>query len=215
MKTTRYFEVQVLRKRLYLELQQCEGVIAKPLRRIVQEDGRIRYRRRVVDNRDGKSRALRVVTLDHGETIHNAFFDRDFVEAGWSTFRRRRRRRRNATPRPKPVVQHLLHRPGTRVGKSRGGKPRLRHSSLARLSVRGRQRLRQQRFQARIVAEMVFDAIALNADTRFPTRSALARLIAPLQKVQQEHFEAADQLTLFRAPHAVDFLGDVLDVRLR
>src|SRR5271156_1498610 len=27
---------------------------------------------------DGKSRILRVVTLDDGETIHNAFFDRNF-----------------------------------------------------------------------------------------------------------------------------------------
>jgi hypothetical protein len=34
----------------------------------------------VVDARDGKTRALRVVTLDDGEMIHNAFFDRDFRE---------------------------------------------------------------------------------------------------------------------------------------
>ena len=82
MKMTRYFEEQVLRKRPYLDLDQCADVIAKPLRRIVQEDGRIRCWGRVVDARDSKIRALRVVTLDDGETIHNAFFDRDFVEGG-------------------------------------------------------------------------------------------------------------------------------------
>jgi len=32
----------------------------------------------VQDTRDGKERILRVVTLEDGETVHNAFFDRDF-----------------------------------------------------------------------------------------------------------------------------------------
>jgi hypothetical protein len=32
----------------------------------------------VIKTRDGKERILRVITLDDGETIHNAFFDRDF-----------------------------------------------------------------------------------------------------------------------------------------
>ena len=80
MKTTPYFEEQVLRKRPYVDVDQCAEVIAKPLRRIVQEDGRIRYWGSVIDARDGTTRAMRVVTLDDGETIHNAFFDRDFRE---------------------------------------------------------------------------------------------------------------------------------------
>ena len=79
---TRYFEEQVLRKRPYLDLDQCADVMAAPLRRIVQDDGRVRYWGRVVDARDGKTRVLRVVTLDDGATIHNAFFDRDFRESG-------------------------------------------------------------------------------------------------------------------------------------
>jgi hypothetical protein len=78
MKTTRYFEEQVLRKRPYVDLGQCAEAIAHPLAQIVQDDGRIRHWGRVVDNRDGKTRVLRVVTLDDGETIHNAFFDRNF-----------------------------------------------------------------------------------------------------------------------------------------
>jgi len=32
----------------------------------------------ITDTPDGKPRILRVVTLDDRETIHNAFFDRDF-----------------------------------------------------------------------------------------------------------------------------------------
>lgn len=78
MKTTRYFEEQVLRKRPYLDPAQCHDVVANPLRRIVQDDNRIRHWVRVVDRRDGTTRVLRVVTLDDGETIHNVFFDRDF-----------------------------------------------------------------------------------------------------------------------------------------
>jgi hypothetical protein len=56
----------------------CLAVIAAPLRRDVQADGRIRHWGTAIDGRDGKERILRVVTLDDGETIHNAFFDRDF-----------------------------------------------------------------------------------------------------------------------------------------
>jgi hypothetical protein len=82
MKTTRYFEEQVLRKRPYVERGQCADVIPRPLRRAVQDNGRIRHWGRVLDVRDGTARILRVVMLDDGETIHNAFFDRDFRENG-------------------------------------------------------------------------------------------------------------------------------------
>ena len=82
MKTTRYFEEMVLRKRPYIEKSMCLAVLVAPLRRAVQEDGRIRHWGRVIDVRDGKERILRVVTLEDGETIHNAFFDRDYREDG-------------------------------------------------------------------------------------------------------------------------------------
>ena len=61
---------------------------------------------------------------------------------------------------------------------------------------------------------MVGDAVALDADARLPIRALLFRLIAPFEEVKQEDAEAADQLTLFRPAHAVDFLGDMLDVGL-
>jgi hypothetical protein len=42
MKTTRYFEEQVLRKRLYLQRGWCQQVLANPIRRHLQSDGRVR-----------------------------------------------------------------------------------------------------------------------------------------------------------------------------
>ena len=78
MKTTRYFDEQVLRKRPYLDHAMCEAVIANPLRREVQEDGRIRYWGEVRPVGDDAFHVLRVVTLEDGETVHNAFFDRNF-----------------------------------------------------------------------------------------------------------------------------------------
>jgi hypothetical protein len=71
-------EEQVLRKRPYIERNWCREVVNAPLRREVQEDGRIRFRGEVLRPGETKPRILRVVTLDDGETIHNAFFDRGF-----------------------------------------------------------------------------------------------------------------------------------------
>lgn len=79
MKTTRYFEEQVMRKRPYINRAWCAGAITEPLRRTVQDDGRIRHWAEIIDTQGGKRRILRVVTLDDGVTVHNAFFDRDFV----------------------------------------------------------------------------------------------------------------------------------------
>ncbi len=78
MKTTRYFEEQVLRKRPYLDPGWIPPILTAPTGRVRQNDGRWRFWGPVTDPRDGKTRALRVVTLDDGETVHNAFFDRDF-----------------------------------------------------------------------------------------------------------------------------------------
>jgi hypothetical protein len=74
VKTTSYFREQVLRKRSYLQLGCVEKVILNPERRSVQEDGKIRFCGWVPE----LGRWLRVVTLEDGETVHNAFPDRDF-----------------------------------------------------------------------------------------------------------------------------------------
>ena len=76
MKTTRYFEEQVLRKRPYLNREWCLRVLANPIARQVQADGRIRFWGAIPEY---GNRVLRVVTLSDGETVHNAFPDRRFV----------------------------------------------------------------------------------------------------------------------------------------
>ena len=78
MKTTRYFEEQVLRKRPYIDPAWCAEVIAAPLRREIQPDGRVRFWGQIATGGETGPRFLRVVTLADGETIHNAFFDRRF-----------------------------------------------------------------------------------------------------------------------------------------
>lgn len=80
MKTTRYFEEQILRKRPYLRREWIAATLADPLTREVQADDRIRWWRAVVDE-TGKTYILRVVTLEDGETVHNTFFDRNYREA--------------------------------------------------------------------------------------------------------------------------------------
>jgi hypothetical protein len=77
VKTTRYFEEQVLRKRPYLRREWCARIIAGPVRRERQPDGRIRHWS-YVDQLGG--RALRVIALADGVTGHDAFPDRDLEE---------------------------------------------------------------------------------------------------------------------------------------
>jgi hypothetical protein len=76
MKTTRYFEEQVLRKRPYIRREWCEKALTDYVRREEQPGGRIRYWIFVAE----LGKYLRVVTLDDGETVHNAFPDRHFKE---------------------------------------------------------------------------------------------------------------------------------------
>jgi hypothetical protein len=80
VKTTRYFEEQVLRKRPYIRPKWCRDVLTAPLRREVQKDRRIRFWGKIVVPGETRPRFLRVVTLADEETVHNAFFDRDFRE---------------------------------------------------------------------------------------------------------------------------------------
>jgi hypothetical protein len=78
LKTPRYFEEQVLRKRPYIEREWCRQVLAAPVRREVQTDGRIRFWGGIQKEGEARPRFLRVVTLADGETVHYAFFDRNF-----------------------------------------------------------------------------------------------------------------------------------------
>ncbi len=75
MKTTRYFEEGILAKRPYLKRTWCEQALIDYVHREVQpEDGRIRFWIYIEE----LEKYLRVVTLEDGETVHNAFPDRNF-----------------------------------------------------------------------------------------------------------------------------------------
>ena len=76
MKTTRYFEEQILRKRPYIQRAWREMALSNPVRKEIQPNNRVRYW--VFIKEIGKY--LRVVTLEDGETVHNAFPDRNFKE---------------------------------------------------------------------------------------------------------------------------------------
>ena len=74
MRTTRYFEEQVLRKRPYIRRDWCELALRESVRREVQPDGRVRYWIFIAE----RKAYLRVVTLADMVTVHNAFFDRNY-----------------------------------------------------------------------------------------------------------------------------------------
>lgn len=72
---TDYFRNDVLVKRSYIRIEWCLLALVSPFRREVQsEDGRIRHWIFVPE----LGRYLRVVTLEDGVTVHNAFPDRRF-----------------------------------------------------------------------------------------------------------------------------------------
>lgn len=58
-----------------IRMEWIQQVIEHPEKEVVQQDGRIRRWARI-NEMDG--RALRVILLSDGETVHNAFFDRTF-----------------------------------------------------------------------------------------------------------------------------------------
>jgi len=73
MKTTAYFERR-MSDRPDIRREWCERVLRNYVKRQRQKDGRIRYWGYITE----RNQYLRVVVLDDGETVHNAFFDRDF-----------------------------------------------------------------------------------------------------------------------------------------
>jgi hypothetical protein len=77
VKVTRYFEtVRCRPDRAIIRDAWIERAIREPVRESVQADGRIR---RWVLVPEMENRYLRVILLEDGETVHNAFFDRRFV----------------------------------------------------------------------------------------------------------------------------------------
>ena len=75
MKTTRYFDFRRQKPdRVHIKDEWITSVINNPIRKIVQPDGRIK----IWGSVDEVNKYLRVILLEDGETVHNAFFDRSF-----------------------------------------------------------------------------------------------------------------------------------------
>ncbi len=77
MKTTQYFDyIRKRPDRAQIKEDWIKTVIEKPAKIEVQSDGRVRKWARISE----VGKYLRVILLDDGETVHNAFFDRSFKE---------------------------------------------------------------------------------------------------------------------------------------
>jgi len=77
VKVTRYFEtIRQRPDRAVIQDAWIQRAIDKPIRQVIQTDGRIRRWCQVPEM---NNRYLRVILLPDGETVHNAFFDRGFV----------------------------------------------------------------------------------------------------------------------------------------
>jgi hypothetical protein len=76
MKTTDYFRyARTKPDRARILDEWILAAVEQPVREETQADGRIRRWAYV----PAEGRYLRVILLEDGETVHNAFFDRDFV----------------------------------------------------------------------------------------------------------------------------------------
>jgi hypothetical protein len=79
MKCTQYFSFLKGRPdRATIKEKWILETITNPLKQEIQSDGRIRKWSYIAD----VGKYLRVIILDDGETVHNAFFDRNFKEEG-------------------------------------------------------------------------------------------------------------------------------------
>ena len=77
MKTTQYFKYTRNRPdRSLIKEEWIESVIERPDKVEIQTDGRIRKWGKISE----AGKYLRVILLEDGETVHNAFFDRSFKE---------------------------------------------------------------------------------------------------------------------------------------
>ena len=78
MKYTQYFLYTRQRSdRRDIKLEWIQRVMDHPIREEIQIDGRIRRWAKITE---AENRYLRVILLEDGETVHNAFFDRSFSE---------------------------------------------------------------------------------------------------------------------------------------
>jgi hypothetical protein len=77
MKCTQYFLYTRKRPdRVAIKDEWIQRAINKPIQTVIQSDARIRKWVKIQE----VNKYLRVILLPDGETVHNAFFDRDYKE---------------------------------------------------------------------------------------------------------------------------------------
>ena len=75
MKFTKYFShIRQRPDRAKIRMKWIEETIKNPTYTEFQSDGRVRKWKKIEE----EDKFLRVILLSDGETVHNAFFDRDF-----------------------------------------------------------------------------------------------------------------------------------------
>ncbi|MDE0013368.1 MAG: hypothetical protein OXU36_19645 [Candidatus Poribacteria bacterium] len=78
MKSTQYFlKIREKLDRRRIKIEWIEDTTENPVHTEVQSDGRIRKWKKIEE----EDKFLRVILLEDGETVHNAFFDRGFKGA--------------------------------------------------------------------------------------------------------------------------------------
>ena len=78
MQHTQYFlYTQQRPDRVYIKDEWIDSTIKNPIHTEIQSDGRIKKWAKIKDG----GKYLCVILLEDGETVHNAFFDRNFKEA--------------------------------------------------------------------------------------------------------------------------------------
>lgn len=77
IKFTQYFHYTRKRPdRSCIKQEWIEYTISNPIKTEIQSDGRIRKWSKI----ESEDKYLRIILLEDGETVHNAFFDRNFRE---------------------------------------------------------------------------------------------------------------------------------------
>jgi hypothetical protein len=77
IKFTQYFRYTRQRPdRSCIKQEWIEYTISNPVKTEIQSDGRIRKWSKI----ESEGKYLRIILLEDGETVHNAFFDRNFRE---------------------------------------------------------------------------------------------------------------------------------------
>ncbi|MBW4483522.1 MAG: hypothetical protein KME14_13345 [Tildeniella torsiva UHER 1998/13D] len=77
LKTTRYFDDFASQKHPEVEREWIRYVLTNPVKVEKQSNNRLSYWSNI---EAAEGRTLRVITLEDGETVHNAFFDRNFYK---------------------------------------------------------------------------------------------------------------------------------------